>query len=87
VIARTSAPFWQMFRALPAEVKRQSRRTFRRFIRDPFHASLRFKRLRGHADCWSVRISASYRAVCRRKGQTVYWFWIGSHANFDREFA
>jgi hypothetical protein len=76
-----------MFAALPPDIQRQAREAFRRFQHGPFHPGLRFHPLRGHPDYWSARVTLSYRAVCRREGDTLYWFWIGSHADFDRDFA
>lgn len=76
-----------MYRALPQDIRRQARKAFVRFLHTPLHPSLRFKPLLGYAGHWSVRVTRSYRAVCRRIGDTVYWFWIGSHADFDRHFA
>jgi hypothetical protein len=76
-----------MYDALPPEIKRQARQAYRQFQENPFHPSLRFHELRGYPGYWSARVTLSYRAVCRREGDTVYWFWIGSHADFDRDFA
>jgi hypothetical protein len=30
-----------------------------------------------------VRITNDYRAVGRRKGDVILWFFIGSHADYD----
>ena len=68
-------------------MREQARKAFTRFEVEPFHSSLRFKELHGYPDHWSVRVTISYRAVCRREGDTAYWFWIGNHAAFDRDFA
>jgi Txe/YoeB family toxin of Txe-Axe toxin-antitoxin module len=87
MISRTLAQFWRLYDALPPEIKRQAREAYRQFQENPFHPSLRFHPLQGYPDCWSARITLSYRAVCRRDGDTLYWFWIGSHADFDRDFA
>ncbi|WP_442947402.1 ParE family toxin-like protein [Nostoc sp.] len=32
---------------------------------------------------YSARISKSYRAVEQLEGNTVIWFWVGSHAEYD----
>ncbi len=32
----------------------------------------------------SVRIGIGYRALGVRKGEEIIWFWIGSHADYDR---
>ncbi len=85
--SRALARFWRMYEALPPEVRRQARKSFEQFQEDPNNGALKFKQLRRYPNCWYVRISPWYRAVCKRDGDTVYWFWIGSHADFDRDFA
>jgi hypothetical protein len=32
---------------------------------------------------YSVRVGLGYRALGLREGEHVYWFWIGSHAEYD----
>ena len=31
----------------------------------------------------SARVGISYRAVGVRDGETMVWYWIGSHADYD----
>ena len=45
------------------------------------------KKLEGEPDVWSVRVSLNLRAVAKREGDTVTWFWIGPHKEFDRLFS
>ncbi len=78
--------FWERYQKLPAPAQRAAREAYRTFSRDPGHPGLRFKLLQGHDDLWSVRLNDSYRAVGIRDGATIYWFWIGSHAQFNRYF-
>jgi hypothetical protein len=33
---------------------------------------------------WSVRVGAHYRALGLDSDDAVVWFWIGSHADYDR---
>jgi hypothetical protein len=33
---------------------------------------------------WSVRVGLRYRALARVRGNTAYWFWIGTHNQFDK---
>jgi hypothetical protein len=33
---------------------------------------------------YSVRIGLGYRALGILEGSVVTWFWIGSHADYDR---
>jgi hypothetical protein len=36
---------------------------------------------------WSVCINQSYRAVGVRTGDVIIWFFIGTHAEYDRLLA
>ncbi|WRH68701.1 MAG: hypothetical protein RSE13_11420 [Planktothrix sp. GU0601_MAG3] len=33
---------------------------------------------------WSVRIGIHYRALAVEENGEIAWFWIGSHAEYDR---
>ena len=50
------------------------------------HNSLQFKKLRGHADYWSVRVTLDVRAVGKRQGDIIEWVWVGTHNDFDKLF-
>lgn len=77
----TTSEFWRSYAALPPEVKEQARKVYRLWISNQFHPSLHFKKV-SH-DLWSVRISGGYRALAFKKGEDYYWFWIGSHDDYD----
>ena len=78
--------FWRAYGPLAENAKRDARRAYALFAQDPGHPSLRFKKLSGYADVWSVRLSAQYRAVGQRSGNEIVWVWIGSHNDFDKLF-
>ncbi len=73
-----------MFADLPPEVQQEAKRAYRLFRANPAHPGLRFKKLEGEDDIFSVRIGLAYRALAVMKGNRVVWFWIGSHADYDR---
>ncbi len=86
MISHASGSFRRQLQTLQKDVQKRARSAFRLFKRNPHHASLKFKRLSGLTDYWSARIGPHYRAVAVREGSTLIWFWIGSHADFDRDF-
>jgi hypothetical protein len=57
---------------------------YRLFAADPNHPGLRMKKVRDDPVVVSVRVSLGYRALGRRDGGTITWFWVGSHADYDR---
>jgi hypothetical protein len=82
----TSASFWKLYHALPAEARAHARKAYRSWSANPFHPSLHFKSLEGEDKLCSVRVSKNYRAVGVRQGDAVRWVWIGSHNEFDKTF-
>jgi hypothetical protein len=82
----TRPSFWRAYAALDPRVKQAARLAYQLFSANPDHPSLRFKKLQGYDNVWSVRISEQYRAVGERKGDTIEWAWIGSHNEFDSKF-
>ena len=83
----TLPSFWRAYRALNEEIKRRARRTYRLWAQNPFHPSLRFKCINSEENIWSVRITRGYRAIGILEGDTVTWFWVGSHDDYERFFA
>lgn len=82
--SRTTAEFRKSFAALPKQVQEQTRDAYRQFKENPNYPSLRFKKVHPELPIYSARISNNYRAVGQLDGDTVIWFWVGSHAEYDR---
>ena len=75
--------FLACFANLPDRVKAQARKSYRLWRENPAHPSLHFKKVHGHEDLYSVRVGLGWRALGLLEGNTVTWFWIGSHADYD----
>jgi hypothetical protein len=69
---------------LPADVRKQARQAYRLFIENPHHPSLRFKPIHQNRPIYSVRIGLNYRAIGVYEEDDVIWYWIGSHADYDK---
>ena len=69
---------------LPADARRQAYAAYGVFAKDPFHGGLQFKRVGVRRNIWSVRVGLHYRAVGLREEETITWYWIGTHAEYDR---
>jgi hypothetical protein len=82
--SRTTRSFRAAFAVLPEEIQAQARRAYRIFRESPSHPSLRFKKVDQTENVYSVRIGLGYRALGVLEGSVVIWFWIGSHAEYDR---
>ena len=76
--------FWELFHALPSDIRELAVKNYRLWQRDPHHPSLRFRRLKGSPDRFTVRVGDRYRALGRLTDETITWVWIGSHTDYDR---
>ena len=75
--------FLAYYNELPAQVREQARKNYRLWKQNPNHPSLRFKRIHATEPIYSVRVGRQWRALGLREGDAIYWFWIGSHADYD----
>ena len=80
----TLPSFWAAYQSLDDDTKRRARKAFRLWTQNPFHPSLGFKCISREENIWSLRISLSQRAIGLLEGDTVIWFWIGGHDEYER---
>jgi hypothetical protein len=85
--SRMTRRFRSLFAALPAHVQQQAREAYRLFQQNPAHPGLRFKQVHPNPPIYSARVGIGYRAVGVLDGGTVIWYWIGSHADYDKLLA
>lgn len=76
-----SPEFWFHYRALPLEVQQLADKCFDLMKADPRHPSIHLKQV---GDYWSVRIGLYYRALGVDDDGAISWFWIGTHADYDK---
>jgi hypothetical protein len=76
-----SPEFWFHYRALPGEVQRLADKCFELMKTDPRHPSIHLKQV---GEYWSARVGLHYRAVGVDDEGGISWFWIGSHADYDK---
>ncbi|MBO9325362.1 MAG: hypothetical protein J7463_08105 [Roseiflexus sp.] len=82
--SQTTLSFWQHYRALPPEIRQRARQAYKLWRDNPAHPGLFFKRVKESQPVYSVRIGVGYRALGLLKGDTVTWFWIGTHDEYER---
>lgn len=71
-------------RKLPRGVQNQATDSYNLWRENPNHPSLRFKKIHSALPIYSVRISKSYRAIGKLEDDTLIWFWIGNHDDYDQ---
>jgi hypothetical protein len=82
--SRTTRRFRGLFTALPLRIQQQAKEAYRLFKNNSEHPSLRFKQVHSDPPTFSVRVGISYRAVGAKNGEVITWFWIGSHADYEK---
>ena len=85
--SKTTGLFRSALSALPPEIQQQAREAYKLFEQNPHHPSLRFRKVHATEPIFSARVTLNYRAVGIREGDTIIWFWIGSHAEYERLLA
>ena len=78
---RASPRFWRHYGNLPDAIRNLADKNFELLKADPHHPSLHFKKI---DRLWSVRVGAHYRALGLDQDDTIVWFWIGSHSDYDK---
>ena len=73
--------FWDCYYALPENIRRRADLVYELWRENPRHPSLQFMR---KGPWWSVRVTDDYRALGDLDGDTMVWFFIGSHAEYMR---
>lgn len=78
---RATPRFWRSYEELPEEMQRLANKCFELLKQDRRHPSLQLKKV---GRLWSIRVGLQYRALAAEEAGDMIWFWIGSHAEYDR---
>jgi len=76
-----SPKFWELYRALPGDIRELADKNYQLLKSNPRYPSLHFKRI---GELWSVRVGQHYRALGVDVEGGIYWIWIGTHADYDK---
>ena len=66
---------------MPENIRRLADKNFDLLKADPRHPSLRLKKVGRY---WSARIGDNHRTLAVESPDGLIWFWIGTHADYDR---
>lgn len=80
--SRLDPSFLECLRHVPEDIRRKARKNYQLWLQDSKHPSLGFKPI-STTGIWSVRIGIGWRALGLVEANTITWFWIGSHADYD----
>jgi hypothetical protein len=73
--------FWTEYAKLPKRTQKLADNAFTRLKENPQHPALQFKQVGRY---WSARVNMNYRAVAVKAPDGWVWFWIGTHAEYDK---
>ena len=73
--------FWQLHENLPPSVQQLADKNFELLKTNPNHRSLHLKKIGKY---WSARVGIKYRVLGFDVEEGILWFWIGSHAEYDK---
>ncbi len=78
----TTPRFWKCYEALPQNIQKTAAQCYGLLKADPAHLSLHFKKI--GKKYWSVQAGLDYRALGVEVEGGILWFWIGTHAEYDK---
>lgn len=84
LIHYTTPKFWKCYDALPKNVQETADKCYELLKTNSSHPSLHFKKI--GLMYWSVRTGLDYRALGTEVEGGILWFWIGTHAEYDKFF-
>jgi mRNA-degrading endonuclease RelE of RelBE toxin-antitoxin system len=80
----TVKSYWDAYKDLLPDIRKQADSKFELWKEDPFHPSLHFKCVNSEDNIWSVRVDLDYRALAVKEKDTVIWYWIGDHDKYKK---
>lgn len=82
--SRITRGFREALRELDPVIQRKVQRAYDLFLNNPQHGSLDFKRVRGRRNIYSARVDDNFRVLGELEGDTITWYWVGPHDEYDR---
>ena len=78
----TTPRFRKAYQLLPEPIRTTARKQYRLWGNNSRHPSLQFKKV---GPFWSVRVTDDFRALAVLREGVYYWFWIGSHKEYEEQ--
>jgi mRNA-degrading endonuclease RelE of RelBE toxin-antitoxin system len=75
--------FRKKLKKLPSTIQEQATKSYALWQSDLYHNSLHFKRVSQSQEIYSARVNLDYRVLGLLEDDHIYWFWIGSHTEYD----
>ena len=79
----TTEKFRLLFASASTERQLRIKGAYRLWKENPAQPSLRFKKVHPRLPIYSVRVDLDWRAVGMLEADTVVWFWVGPHSQYE----
>jgi hypothetical protein len=79
----TTERFRRLYAAASARRQEQIKRAYELWRENPAHPSIRFKKVHDTEPIYSARVALDWRALGVLEGDTVVWFWVGPHDEYE----
>ena len=79
----TTQRFRKALEGLPARIQSKAKTSYKLWKSNPNHPGLDFKPIYAKDPIWAVRIGLGSRALGLLQEDTMIWFWIGSHEEYN----
>jgi hypothetical protein len=66
------------------DVQRDAKDAYERWSNNHQHPAVQFKKIKGPRPVYAARIGLEHRALGKIEGDTITWFWIGAHSEYER---
>ena len=81
--SETTEKFRLLFAAASSDRQICIRAAYRLWRENPSHPSLRFKKTHSRLPIYSARVDLDWRAVGIIENDTIIWFWVGPHQQYE----
>jgi mRNA-degrading endonuclease RelE of RelBE toxin-antitoxin system len=82
--SRVTPKFWKLHTRLSSDIQRRVQKAYQLWRTNPNHPSLHFKQVDEEEPIYSARVDSNYRVVGLLEEDTMLWFWIGAHDEYER---
>jgi hypothetical protein len=83
MISVTTEKFRICFSKLPKNIQLLAQKNYKIWMKDNYHPSVKFKQVHQIKPIFSARVGLAYRAIGVKQDETIIWFWIGSHSDYN----
>lgn len=84
MLSVTTEKFRICYSKLPKFIQFLAQKNYKIWLKDNSHPSIKFKQVHNTMPVYSARVGLTYRAVGIKNDNTMIWFWIGSHSDYNK---